>query len=278
MDIDAQAVEVCQLSLYLKLLQEETEASTHQYLLDFEHIAKMKKLLPDLSKNIVCGNSLIGTDILEGQLFASDEERKLNPMNFEDAFPEVMKRGGFDAIVGNPPWISLSGKFRNEVYPVRTLEYLISRYRGNTYMPNMYEYFIAQGLTLTRQYGCFSFVVPDRLGFNNQFVELRKRILDEARILSLVYKVPFPGITADTLIFVVQKDKVDPRHVVEISEYEKKTISRPQPSYSKTQPTVSSILRIPKSCSWSQKSRTQPILIQLVTCANLRLVSAASRN
>ena len=64
----------------------------------------MKKLLPDLSKNIVCGNSLIGRDILEGQLFASDEERKLNPMNFEDAFPEVMKRGGFDAIVGNPPY------------------------------------------------------------------------------------------------------------------------------------------------------------------------------
>ena len=64
----------------------------------------MKKLLPDLSKNIVCGNSLIGRDILEGQLFANDEERKLNPMDFEDAFPEVMKRGGFDAIVGNPPY------------------------------------------------------------------------------------------------------------------------------------------------------------------------------
>src|SRR3990170_1453535 len=103
-DIDAQAVEVCQLSLYLKLLQEETEASTHQYLLDFAHIAQMKKLLPDLSKNIVCGNSLIGRDILDGQPFASEEERKLNPMNFEDAFPEIMKRGGFDAIVGNPPY------------------------------------------------------------------------------------------------------------------------------------------------------------------------------
>lgn len=102
-DVDAQAVEVCQLSLYLKLLQEETEASTHQYLLDFAHISQTKKLLPDLSRNIVCGNSIIGTDILDGHLFVGDEERKLNPMNFEDAFPEVMKRGGFDVTVGNPP-------------------------------------------------------------------------------------------------------------------------------------------------------------------------------
>ena len=69
MDIDAQAVEVCQFSLYLKLLAEETEASAHQYLLDFAHTDRMQRLLPDLGKNIVCGNSLIGTDILEGELF-----------------------------------------------------------------------------------------------------------------------------------------------------------------------------------------------------------------
>jgi type I restriction-modification system DNA methylase subunit len=102
-DIDTQAVEVCQLSLYLKLLQEETTGSTHQYQLEFAHIAQMKKLLPDLSKNIFPGNSLIGRDVLDGQLF-DREERKLNPMDFEDAFTQIMKSRGFDAIVGNPPY------------------------------------------------------------------------------------------------------------------------------------------------------------------------------
>jgi hypothetical protein len=97
-DIDNQAVEVAQLSLYLKLLQDETPGSARQYFLDFEQQA----LLPSLNKNIVCGNSLIGTDILSGELFEPVEERKLNPMNFEDRFPEIMKRGGFDAVVGNP--------------------------------------------------------------------------------------------------------------------------------------------------------------------------------
>ncbi len=49
-------------------------------------------LLPSLSRNIVCGNSLISWDILEGKLFDSGDERKVNPMNFEDAFPEVMRQ------------------------------------------------------------------------------------------------------------------------------------------------------------------------------------------
>ncbi|MBU2447566.1 MAG: endonuclease, partial [Bacteroidetes bacterium] len=78
-DIDFQATEVTQLSLYLKLLEDVTMNDAFQYSLLKE------KILPDLRNNIVCGNSLIGTDILEGKLFDSEEERKLNPMNFEDA-------------------------------------------------------------------------------------------------------------------------------------------------------------------------------------------------
>ena len=222
-DIDPQAVEVAQLSLYLKLLEDETIASAHT-----QQLVMKEALLPSLSKNIVCGNSLIGWDILEGKLFDSGEERKLNPMNFEDAFPEIMKRGGFEVIVGNPPWISLSGKFRNEVYPQTALDYLIHRFRGNTYMPNMYEYFIAQGLSIVRNGGYFSLIVPDRFGFNNQFVNLRRHMLEESRVLSILYRAPFPKVVADTLVFVVQRGEADHDHAVEISEYKKSTFTRTQ--------------------------------------------------
>ncbi|HEX9739407.1 MAG TPA: DNA methyltransferase, partial [Ignavibacteriaceae bacterium] len=61
-DIDQQAVEVTQLSLYLKLLEDETTATANDTWVLFK-----EKLLPNLSKNIVCGNSLIGTDIFETQ-------------------------------------------------------------------------------------------------------------------------------------------------------------------------------------------------------------------
>jgi hypothetical protein len=159
-DIDAQAVEVCQLSLYLKLLKDETTASAHQYLLDFEQQA----LLPSLNKNIVCGNSLIGTDILDGQLFASDAERKLNPMNFEDAFPDVMKRGGFDAIVGNPPYDVMEKERGASSWPHTALsDYVRIRTDYEAALGgklNLFRFFVVQSLGLLRREGRLGMIVP----------------------------------------------------------------------------------------------------------------------
>ena len=97
-DIDFQATEVTQLSLYLKLLEDVTTYEAHQTGMFKDQV------LPNLSDNIICGNSLIGTDIDTGELFKNKELHNLKPMNFEEAFPNVMKKGGFDAIVGNPPY------------------------------------------------------------------------------------------------------------------------------------------------------------------------------
>ena len=84
-DLDPQAVEVAQLSLYLKLLEDETTATARQHYLDFH-----EALLPSLSKNVVRGNSLIGHDIAYGELPLTDrEELKLYPMDFATAFPQI---------------------------------------------------------------------------------------------------------------------------------------------------------------------------------------------
>jgi hypothetical protein len=190
-----------------------------------------KRVLPDLSSNIKCGNSLIGSDFYEGkQLTLLDEEEmyRVNAFDWDREFPEIKQKGGFDIVIGNPPWISLSGKFGNDIHSPSEIEYLIRRFQGNTYMPNMYEYFVAQGLSLTESNGFFGFIVPDRLGFNDQFIRLRKRILTESKILSLVYKAPFPNITADTLIFVFQKGEAEKAHAVCISEYGKPEVQRLQ--------------------------------------------------
>ena len=223
-DIDPQAVEVTKLSLSLKVLEGESQESIGTQLGLFK-----ERALPDLGRNIQCGNSLIGPDYYEGQMFPDEEERKrVNAFNWQAAFPQVFIAGGFDAVIGNPPWISLSGKFGAEIFPSQQIEYLIRRHHGNTYMPNMYEYFVAQGLNLVRDSGFFGFIVPDRLGFNRQFVELRRRILSETRIVSLLYKVPFPGITADTLVFIFQKGKTTGSNQVRISEYDKQVLERSQ--------------------------------------------------
>lgn len=128
-DIDHQAVEVAQLSLYLKLLEKETAASRSEFQLEFH-----ETLLPSLTKNIVCGNSLIGTDISSTELFEPIEERKLNPMDYEQRFPEIMKRGGFDAIVGNPPY----GAYLDETGKT----YLNAKYSHQSYQLDSYLLFL----------------------------------------------------------------------------------------------------------------------------------------
>ncbi|HEV2416565.1 MAG TPA: TaqI-like C-terminal specificity domain-containing protein [Terriglobia bacterium] len=193
-DIDAQAVEVCQLSLFLKLLQEETEASTHQYLLDFAHIAQMKKLLPDLSKNIVCGNSLIGRDI-NGDLFG--EERKLNPMDFEDAFPEVMKRGGFDCVLGNPPYGMVTDSMQKA--------YFGNHFAATEGRFDTFGLFLERATKLSPM-GLVGYILPSPLLSNLYARRLRRYMLDHCSVEEITnfgYDV-FADPTVHTCIIILE--------------------------------------------------------------------------
>jgi hypothetical protein len=227
-DIDNQAVEVAQLSLYLKLLQDETPGSARQYFLDFEQQA----LLPSLSKNIVCGNSLIGTDISSGELFEPVEERKLNPMDFEDRFPQIFRRktsggelheaspgeldhqtiggmplhgsygklsykkskkdktapppalpeseyeGGFDAIVGNPPYRMLQPHNTS----TETLAYLRRHYVAADFKIELFHLFLQRAVSLVKPGGFQSYIVPTTV-LNNVYAEsLRAWILNKCCI------------------------------------------------------------------------------------------------
>ncbi len=174
-DIDAQAVEVCQLSLYLKLLQEETEASAHWHQTEFH-----ETLLPPLNKNIVCGNSLIGTDILDGQLFPREEERKLNPMNFEDAFPDVMKRGGFDVIVGNPPYV------RQESLGRLFKEYVQKHFDTYASTADLYTYFIERAHKILKNRGLFSYIVSNKFMRTNYGRLLRNFLANKTTFLQII--------------------------------------------------------------------------------------------
>jgi adenine-specific DNA-methyltransferase len=208
-DIDAQAVEVCQLSLYLRLLKDETTASAHQYLLEFEHVSLMKKLLPDLSKNIQCGNSLIGRDILDGQFFPSDEERKLNPLDFKDAFPAVMKRGGFDAIVGNPPYVNAWDFYENQP----TARQFIndgSHYTTADRHWDLYVLFLERAYQLTKKGGWFSFIIPFSYAIQKYAILSRRLLLQECSIDSIAdirtVRV-FGSVPVITIIPVVKRAK-----------------------------------------------------------------------
>ena len=105
MDIDPQAVEVTKLSLLLKVLEGENQDTLERQMKLFK-----ERALPDLGSNIKCGNSLIGPDFYQGKqmnLLDREEMYRINPFDWEKEFPEIMKRGGFDAVIGNPPYIRI---------------------------------------------------------------------------------------------------------------------------------------------------------------------------
>ncbi|MEK0449504.1 MAG: hypothetical protein RL088_1772 [Verrucomicrobiota bacterium] len=195
-DLDPQAVEVAQLSLYLKLLEDETTATAAQHYLDFH-----EALLPSLNKNVIRGNSLIGTDILFGQFeFSAQEERKLAPMDFQSAFPQVMKDGGFDAIVGNPPY----GAYLNESHK----EFLRQTYTCQSYQLDSYLLFLERAIRVAiRTNGYFGMIIPNPWLTNLLQGKTRQFVCESTRICEIVhFRYPvFPKVTVDTEIVVLQK-------------------------------------------------------------------------
>lgn len=179
-DIDPQAVEVAQFSLYLRLLKEETPETTNQLQLAFAHDARLKKLLPDLSRNIRCGNSLVESDILTSQSLPPEREREIHPMDFRIAFPEVMGNGGFDVIVGNPPYVRIQGLPREQV------EYLTHRYASATGNCDVYVSFVERGYSLLREGGYFGYIVPNKFLKTDYGVGLRGFLSEHKAIRGLI--------------------------------------------------------------------------------------------
>ena len=106
-DLDSQAVEVTKLNLLLKALEGENMESVNNISKFFGEPA-----LPDLGNNIKCGNSLIDFDIIDHLQDMDDDERdreleRINPFSWQEEFLEIMKAGGFDAVIGNPPYIRI---------------------------------------------------------------------------------------------------------------------------------------------------------------------------
>ncbi|GIV29599.1 MAG: hypothetical protein KatS3mg028_0665 [Bacteroidia bacterium] len=229
-DIDPQAVEVTKLSLLLKAMEGETEASINRQLKLLQ-----ERVLPNIDGNIKCGNSLIGHDFLDTQLDLYKNEKdylkkKINPFDWRAGFPQAFKEGGFDVVIGNPPWVSLNGKFGNQILSEDALQYLIQKYHGNTYRPNLYEYFVHKGLEIVKPNGYFSFIVPDRLGFNEQFISLRKKILENYTIEELLYKAEFPNIVTDTLIFRI-RNKKSKSYEIKVGEFGKEMQTKASDDY-----------------------------------------------
>lgn len=103
-DIDQQAVEVAKFSLLLKLMETEKQELSELIPYAAQQYNNIK-LLPNLNKNIQCGNSLIGTDYYTNAdmaLINQQEIQKINAFDWEKSFPEIFDNSGFDCVIGPP--------------------------------------------------------------------------------------------------------------------------------------------------------------------------------
>ncbi len=201
-DIDANAVETTKLSLLLKALEGESQESLNNQLRLFR-----ERALPNLANNIKCGNSLIGPDFFASrQLSLLDDETlwKINAFEWRSEFKPIMDAGGFDAVVGNPPY----GASLDE--PQK--EYLALRFRHQNYQPDTYLLFLEQAVrNLLRQGGLLGVIIPNPWLTNLRQRQARRFICSESQINEIVhFQFPvFRQATVDTQILTLQK--ADPR-------------------------------------------------------------------
>jgi hypothetical protein len=137
---------VTKLSLLLKVLEGENQDSLERQIKLFK-----ERALPDLGTNIKCGNSLIGPDFYQGKqmsLLDSEEAYRINAFDWEKEFPEIIKHGGFDAVIGNPPYVrSITLKETNPLL----WEFCRSRYRAASAREwDIYLVFVEKGLSLLK--------------------------------------------------------------------------------------------------------------------------------
>jgi len=196
-DIDGRAVEVTMLSLYLKLMEDETYLTLEGM-----------KYLPDLNDNIKCGNSLISWDIADMDILPTDPEERqaelerINPFDWEKNFPEIFAKGGFDAVIGNPPYVRSGGLGEQK-------KYFATKYKSYTGSADLYTYFIEKALKLLSENGKFSFIVSNKWMRSNYGKALRNFLskYDIEEIIDFGELPVFDEVATFPMIMVINKGK-----------------------------------------------------------------------
>ncbi len=195
-DIDPQAVEVTKLSLLLKVLEEESGQLS----------LGLERALPDLGRNIQCGNSLIGEDYFAGQLAVDPaERRRVNPFDWREAFPDVFSQGGFDAVIGNPPYVRSNNMDEKEkIYWKKTRRFSIVTGKFDIYL-----LFIENAIATLKPTGYLSFIIPYPILSQSYASLVRKLILNKCVIYKIVdlSKLNVFSAKVSTCILVLMQEK-----------------------------------------------------------------------
>lgn len=199
-DLDYQAVEIARLNLLINSLNS-------------------RELLPKLDKNIKNGNSLISGTVKELKSRFGKSWRDKKSFIWEEEFPEVFRQGGFDVIVGNPPYIkedinkSAFEGLHDSLY-----------YQGKM---DLWTMFACISIDLLKDNGIVGFIAPSSWVSNAGASIMRNKIISEGELKTFIdfgdYKV-FEQAGIQTMIYVFEKRIPSQKYYVEYLKIEDKDI------------------------------------------------------
>jgi type I restriction-modification system DNA methylase subunit len=206
-DINPYAVEVTMFSLYIKLLENEYSGSIQDIQQIHHH-----KLLPDLGSNIKNGNSLVDDGFFKYMPEAITNNTlllKLRLFNWLKEFPFLKAKGGFDAIVGNPPYVRIQNLVKYQPEETAYYQNSLSGYAVvSSEAFDKYYLFIERAISLLHDHGVLGYIVPHRFFIVRSGANLRELITAKASIQKIIHfgvLQVFPGRSTYTTVLIIDK-------------------------------------------------------------------------
>ena len=168
-DINEESVEIAKLSLWLRTAQKGRKLNT-------------------LTDNIKCGNSLIDDPEVAGD----------KAFNWQKEYPDVFANGGFDVVIGNPPYGAKLEKSDKD--------FLKKNYRITEYNYDTYNFFFELSLNILKNNSLLGFITPNTFLVVENGVLLRKLLFQENRLIELyeTFNV-FPDAVVEPITAIIQK-------------------------------------------------------------------------
>lgn len=210
-DIDKQAVEVTKLSLALKMLENENQQSINKQMKLFA-----ERILPDMGGNIKCGNSLVGSDYWEDKDLSEVSEEEINKVNafdWDQEFKEIMSKGGFDGVIGNPPYVEF------KILDNHSKNAIEKRFSSTTGKYDLYIPFIELGQNLLKDNGFLSYITPSMFTKRDYGKDIREYISKNLYLKIYVdfgdFQV-FNNVTVYTAVYIMSKKNIDRSLIIRI--------------------------------------------------------------
>lgn len=174
-DINEESIEIAKLSLWLRT-------------------ARKGRKLNTLSNNIKCGNSLIDDPAIAGD----------KAFSWAHEFPEIFAKGGFDVVIGNPPYVNVS------LMPLNEKDYYKNYYETFYKRSDLFSLFLELAILKLSSKGYVSFIIPSIILNNLSYKQIRDRLLNNKWLSSVCYtggKV-FSDATVETVVLVINRKGV----------------------------------------------------------------------